>query len=527
MIAAVGALLQSGLLAPVRPDRIARAAAQAARLGPGVATIAAVSAVRWPEQLAIADEGGTLTYAQLDRRVRAIAVGLDADFGIGPGTSVAIMCRNHRGFVEALLAASRLGADVLLLNTDFPGAQLGQVLARERPGVVVLDAEFLPGLEAAGYDAPRVVGWHAEDPGLPTLEQYAAGSPQGAPSARHEGRLTILTSGTTGTPKGAPRKPSVTATVGPMVTLLQNIGLRTRESVLVSPPFFHGFGLAFLIVGLATGSRIVMQRRFDPEVALRAIDSQRVVFFAGVPVMLQRIVALDPAIRARYDTSSLRAAFAAGSQLPGAVSNAFMDAFGDIVHNGYGSSEVGVAALATPADLRAAPGTVGRAPLGVTVKLLGADRREVAAGEVGHIFAGSGSTFEGYTGGGNKEIVDGLMNTGDLGHVDAAGRLHVDGREDDMIVSGGENIFPQEVAEVLARHEAVADVAVFGVEDEEYGQRLRAYVVARADVTADELKAYVKTQLERFKAPRDVVFLDELPRSPTGKLSRQALEQAR
>ena len=521
------ALAHAGVLAPVRPDRLIRMGRSAIRWGSGPAGLMATSAARWPEQPALVDERGSLTYAELDRRVAAIAAGLAAEFGVGPQRSVAIMCRNHRGFVEALLAASRLGADVVLLNTDFPGPQLAQVIVREHPGLVILDEEFFAGFDAAGFDGARVVAWHHDPVPPPTLERLAGGPWQRSPHSRRQGRLTILTSGTSGTPRGAPRTPSPLAMLGPMTSLLENIPLRARDRLFIGPPFFHGFGLAYLLLGLAIGSTLVVQRRFDPEATLRAIDEHEVAVLAAVPVMLQRIAALPDETRGRYDTTSLRAAFSGGAQLTGATSSAFMDRFGEIVHNGYGSSETGIAALATPADLRAAPGTVGHPPYTVTIKILDAQRRELPAGGVGHVFVGGGLVFDGYNGGGGKETVGRLMNTGDLGHIDGAGRLLIDGREDDMIVSGGENVFPQEVADVIADHDAVADVAVLGVEDAEFGQRLRAYIVARpgTSVTEDELRSHVKANVARYKVPRDIVIVSELPRSPTGKLRRSDLDQ--
>ena len=521
------ALKQAEILAPVRPDRLLRMSARAVRLGPGPAALAAASAARWPDQAAIVDDRGGLSYAELDRRVAAIAARLYADLGVGPERSLAIMCRNHRGFVEALLAGSRLGADVLLVNTDFPGPQLAQVLEREHPAAAVLDEEFLEGFDTAGFTGRCVVAWNDGATRVPKLEVLATGAARRSRSSRRQSRLTILTSGTTGTPKGAPRTPSPRALIGPITTLLENVPLRARDPVFVGPPFFHGFGLAYIIVGLAMGTTLVVHRRFDPEAALRAIEEQRVTLLAAVPVMLQRILALPEETRRRYDTSSLRAAFSGGAPLGGEVSGPFMDIFGDVVHNGYGSSETGIATLATPADLRAAPGTVGRPTLGVSVTVLDENRVETPTGQVGHVFIGGDLVFEGYSGGGGKETVGRLMNTGDLGHLDGAGRLHIDGREDDMIVSGGENVFPQEVADVLARHDAVLDVAVFGVDDAEFGQRLRAYVVTRPGRTTSEeqLKLHIRASVARYKVPRDIVFLEVLPRSPTGKLRRAEVEQ--
>ena len=436
------------------------------------------------------------------------------------------MCRNHRGFVEAALAASRCGADLLPLNTELRGSQLARVLERGRPAAVVHDEEFAPGFDEAGFAGNRVIAWHEGGSAGPTLDALALRPARRVPASRRQGRLVLLTSGTTGTPKSAPRSPSGLAVLGPSISLLSQLPVRTREPMLIGPPLFHGFGFAFLALGLFLGSTIVVRRKFDAEAALAAIEEHEITMAVAVPVMLQRMVQLPESVRRRHDTGSLRTVVSAAAPLGRDLSTAFMDLFGDVLYDIYGTTETGFGALATPADLRAAPGTVGHPPYGTTVKILDERRAEVPVGRTGHVFVGGALLFEGYSGGGGaKETVDGLMNTGDLGHLDADGRLFIDGREDDMIVSGAENVFPQEVEDVLGAHPAVADVAVVGVEDAQFGQRLRAFVVVRAgaDISEDELKAHVRTKLERYKVPREVVFVEELPRNAVGKVLHSRL----
>jgi acyl-CoA synthetase (AMP-forming)/AMP-acid ligase II len=508
----------------VPPRQLGRIIAAPIQNGMGPGAAVAGAAARHPDQPALIDDAGVITYGELDRRGGVIAAGLRAELGVGPGRALAVMCRNHRGFVEAVVAGSRCGADLLLMNTDFSGPQLAEVLEREGAAAAVHDDEYSEVFEQAGYGDRRVVAWHDEDPGGLTLDALAARG--GGPlRTRQQGKVVVLTSGTTGTPKGAPRSPSVRALLGPMTALLTEIPIRAREPMYVGPPFFHGFGLAFLGLGLFLGSTIVARRRFDPEAVLAAIDEHKVTTVIGVPVMHQRMLGLPEETRARYSSASLRALISAAAPLPPVLAEALLKEFGDVLYNLYGSTEAGFGAIAGPADLRAEPATVGRAPFGTELKILGENRAELPTGETGHIFIGGELVFEGYTGGGTKETVDGLMNTGDLGHVDAAGRLFIDGREDDMIVSGGENVFPGEVEDVLARHDGVADVAVIGVEDEEFGQRLKAFVVADdgAELSEDALKAHVKDNLARYKVPREIVFVDELPRNPTGKLLKKQL----
>ncbi|HET7177857.1 MAG TPA: AMP-binding protein, partial [Solirubrobacterales bacterium] len=248
---------------------------------------------------------------------------------------------------------------------------------------------------------------------------------------------------------------------------------------------------------------------------------------AAVPVMVQRILRLPEETLVSLDLSSLRVTALSGSALPGELAIEWMDRFGDSIYNLYGSTEVAYATVATPEDLRAAPGTAGRPPRGTVVRIYDDEGREVPRGEVGRIFVGNEMSFEGYTGGGGKEVIDGLLSSGDVGHLDPAGRLFVDGRDDEMIVSGGENVFPREVEDLLADHEAVVDVAVIGVEDEEFGQRLKAFVVIAAEsvVSEDDLKGHVKSNLASYKSPREVVFMEELPRNATGKVLKRELRE--
>jgi acyl-CoA synthetase (AMP-forming)/AMP-acid ligase II len=520
----VKTLVEAGLIAPTRPDRLVRVGRALARWGTTSAGAFAVTAARMPDQPAIVDELGTLSYAEVDRRANALASSLAAH-GVRPGDGVAIMCRNHRGFIDVSVACSRLGAHALYLNTMFAAPQLTDVVEREDAKAIVYDEEFAAVVEHARADRKRFVAWRdgegaGEDPLIEDL--IAAGDPAGVPAPTEPGRVVILTSGTTGTPKGARRS---AAGIGSAAALLSVIPLRARGVTLIAAPLFHSWGLAHSTLGVPLGSTFVLRRRFDPEETLRAIARHRASALVVVPVMLQRILELPEETLARYDCSSLQVIAASGSALPGPLAQRVMDHFGDVLYNLYGSTEIAWATIATPADMRAAPGTAGRPPRGTVVKLLDEHGREVPQGQTGTIYVGNELPFEGYTGGGSKAIVDGLMHSGDVGHFDAGGRLFVDGRDDDMIVSGGENVFPSEVEDLLAGHPAVREVAVLGVEDDDWGQRLKAVVVLAEAGGASEgdLKAFVKENLAGYKVPREVVFLDALPRNATGKVLKREL----
>jgi acyl-CoA synthetase (AMP-forming)/AMP-acid ligase II len=525
-------LLGTGMVKPVRPDRAARAIAALHRWGPTPAAAYAASAARYPEREALVDERGTLTFAEVERRTNALARGLRRA-GVTEQDDVAIMCRNHRGFVEGTVACAKLGAGALYLNTAFAGPQIADVMRREDPVALLYDEEFGNLVRDGGEGRKRFVAWHesgvralaGSDPRLEDLIAAETDAPLDPPAEK--GRVVILTSGTTGTPKGAPRKQP--DSLEPLAALFSKIPLRARETTVIAAPMFHSWGFAHFTLALPLASTLVLRRKFDPEDTLRAVAHHRATALAVVPVMLQRILELGPETIAKYDLSSLKVIALSGSALPGELATRAMDALGDVLYNLYGSTEVAWATIATPEDLRAAPGTAGRAPMGTVVKLLDSEGREAAPGEGGRIFVANEMVFEGYTGGGNKEIVRGLMSTGDVGRFDASGRLFVDGRDDEMIVSGGENVFPREVEDLLADHEQIEEAAVVGVSDEQFGQRLKAFVVLREGAQLDEeaVKSYVKANLARYKVPREVVFLEQLPRNATGKvLKRELVAQA-
>jgi acyl-CoA synthetase (AMP-forming)/AMP-acid ligase II/carbon monoxide dehydrogenase subunit G len=525
-LGSVKVLIDAGVVRPMRPDRLVRVVQTMIRWGRSPAAGAIALGDRFGDETMVVDELGALTFAEMHTRTNALAHSL-SDMGVVEGDGVGIMCRNHRGFLEATFAVSKLGANSLFLNTAFAGPQLTEVVEREKPRAIIYDEEFSDLLAEAGKRRKRVVAWHdSERCDDPTIDELIAeGDPTDVVPPDREGRAVILTSGTTGSPKGAAR--SNPQSLDPAVSLLSKIPLKARQTTNIAAPLFHSWGFAHFTIGLILGSTYVLRRKFDPETCLADIARYRCDSLVVVPVMMQRILELPAEVRARYDTSSLEVVAASGSALPGDLATEWMDAFGDTLYNLYGSTEVAWASIATPEDMRAAPGTAGRPPRGTVVRLYDENGVEVPPGATGRIFVGNEMLFEGYTGGGTKDVIGSLMATGDVGRFDSGGRLFVEGRDDEMIVSGGENVFPKEVEDLLARHEAVAEAAAIGVEDEQFGQRLRAFVVLERgrEVSEDQLKDYVKRNLARYKVPREIVFLDELPRNATGKVLKRELKE--
>ncbi len=519
--------MNARLLVGLRPDKYLRMGAALARNGFTNTVGIAVSAQRCPDRPAVIDERGVLSYRELDNRANALAAALQ-QFPGGAPQVVGIMCRNHRGFVDALAASERIGADVLLLNTSFAGPALAEVVARERPGVIVYDDEFSGVVDSALTDLPeiaRVVAWTDQPAAdVVTIETLIARHAGERPvRTDRKSAIILLTSGTTGTPKGAKRGVGG-GSGGPAI--LGRLPWRAEETTVVAAPLFHAWGFGQLIMGTMLSCALVLRRTFDPAATMELVDRYRATGLSVVPVMLDRIMELPDEVLSGFSGRTLRFVTAAGSRMRPDVVIKFMDRFGEVIYNNYNATEVGVIALAGPEDLRAAPDTAGRPMPGTQIRIVDEHHREVPRGEIGAIFACTTTQFEEYTSGQTKEVLDGFMATGDIGYLDDSGRLFVVGRDDEMIVSGGENVYPIEVEKVLTGHPAVEDATVLGVDDEKFGQRLAAFVVLKPEesVAADVLKDYVREQLANYKVPRDIVFLGELPRNAVGKILRKELK---
>lgn len=511
-----------GIVYPRRPDRIFRAARAVKEWGPTPAGGYGFNTEMYPNREAIIDERGTLTFREIHHRTNAIANAL-AEAGVKAGDNVGVMCRNHRGWVESTIALSKLGAHALYLNTSFAKPQVHDVCERERPTAIIHDQEFADRVDGATGSERRYIAWADMETDVPSLEQLTHGDDSDREPPARRGRFLILTSGTTGVPKGADREQP--RSLHPAAALMDRIPMRARRRTIISSPLFHSWGFAHFTLGMSISSTLVLRRFFDPEETLELIDRHKVRHLIVVPVMLQRILELPPGTIAKYDVSSLKVIAASGSVLPGELSIHVMDELGDTLFNLYGSTEVAWASIATPKDLRAAPGTAGRPPRGTTIRLLDEAGDEVGQGQSGRVFVANELQMRGYTGGGSKEVLGAFMATGDIGRIDDAGRLFVQGRDDEMIVSGGENVFPREVEDLLAEHEAIEEVALVGVDDPDFGQRLKAFVVLHPDAraTEDDLRAYVRANLADYKIPREVVFIDKLPRNETGKILKRDL----
>ncbi|KLO27083.1 acyl-CoA synthetase [Mycolicibacter heraklionensis] len=522
-------ILESGALKLESPRVIASALADGARWGE-LGMIPALNARRNPNGVAVIDDDGSITFKELDDAVNAVANGLLA-MGVRGGDGVAILARNHRWFLIANYGCARVGARLILLNSEFSGPQIKDVSEREGAKLIIYDDEYTAAVAQAEPPLGKLralgVNPDAEEPSGSadeTLAQLIARSSKApAPKITKHASIIILTSGTTGTPKGANR--STPPTLAPIGGILSHVPFRAGEVTSLPSPMFHALGYLHGTLAMFFGSTLVLRRRFKPATVLEDLEKHKVTAMVVVPVMLSRILDQLEKTSPKPDLSSLRIVFVSGSQLGAELATRAMKDLGPVIYNMYGSTEVAFATIAGPADLQYNPATVGQVVRGVKVKILDDNGNELPQGQVGRIFVGNFFPFEGYTGGGGKQIIDGLLSSGDVGYFDERGLLYVSGRDDEMIVSGGENVFPAEVEDLISGHPDVIEATALGVEDKEWGARLRAFVVRKEGSSVDEetIKVYVKEHLARYKVPREVVFLDELPRNPTGKILKREL----
>lgn len=491
-----------------------------------------LNARRHPDRAACIDEDGEFTYKELDDAAHALANALLAK-GVRAGDGVALLARNHRWFLIANYGAARVGARIILLNSEFSGPQIKEVSEREGAKLIIYDDEYtkavskaeppLGKLRALGINPDKDEPSGSTDETLDDLIARSSTAP--APKAGKHASIIILTSGTTGTPKGANR--STPPTLAPVGGILSHVPFKASEVTSLPAPMFHALGYLHATIAMFLGSTLVLRRKFKPPLVLEDIEKYKVTAMVVVPVMLSRILDAVEKMHKKPDLSSLKIVFVSGSQLGAELASRALKDLGPVIYNMYGSTEIAFATIAGHKDLERNPATVGPVVKGVKVKILDENGKELPRGEVGRIFVGNAFPFEGYTGGGHKQIIDGLMSSGDVGYFDEHNLLYVSGRDDEMIVSGGENVFPAEVEDLISGHPDVVEATAIGVEDKEWGARLRAFVVKKPDTEVDEdtIKHYVRDHLARYKVPREVIFIDELPRNPTGKILKRELRE--
>ncbi|MGH2776812.1 MAG: AMP-binding protein [Actinomycetota bacterium] len=495
--------------------------------GPSLAILCHMNSVILGDKPAIHDRDGSISWADLNKRVNRVVRALDS-VGVEPGDHVALLLRNGREMVEVALAAQRLGVVACPLNTWAKPTELEATIRNSRPVVLFYDTAHSAIVKQCAPDSIPLIAVGSQDGQVPESARYEDliaehGTRPPSPFVRRRGtaKVVIQTSGTTGTPKAASRDAAASG-LGALANLLRVVPYRRDDVVYCPAPLFHSFGLATFTFATALGATLVLPDKFDPEASLELIEKHRCTAASFVPVMVRRILSLPGEVKSKHDLSSLRIVMASGSVLSNDVRRGATELFGSVLYDLYGSTEAGWVAIATPEDMLKDEHTVGRPVPGIEVNVVDADDIPQPSGETGEIYLRSKVMFEGYISGESaKSTSGGWMSIGDLGHLDNDGFLYIDGRADDMVVVGGENVYPVEVEQVIEDLDGVEEVAVVGVADDEYGQILAAFVAGT--VTVGDVTDACKKELASYKVPKQVHILDELPRNATGKILKREL----
>lgn len=522
-------LREAGAVDPKGPIGIAGALPWLLGRGPSLGIVSQMHGIVLGNKVAIVDRHGPQTWRELDMRANKLARGLRQE-GLHGSDRVALLLRNGREMIEVALGTQKLGLVACPLNTWAKPKELKNTLESADPSMLVYDTKHATQVEAAAHEGMTLVFVGAEKDSLPGSISYeelveTQTSLPPPPFTRDRGspKVVIHTSGTTGTPKGAQRN-SAAAGIGALANLLGRVPYRRDDVIFCPAPLFHSFGLATFTFAAALGATMVLPEKFDPEDSLRWIEEHQATAASFVPVMIKRILALDDDVRKKYDMSSLRIVMASGSAMSPELRKAAMELFGDVVYDLYGSTEIGWVTIATPEDMKSKPKTVGRPVDGIEIAVFDENGDQVGAGQTGELYIKSNILFEGYTSGDSKDERDGYMSIGDVGYMDTDGHLFIEGRADDMVVVGGENVYPIEIEEVIEALDGVQEAAVLGVKDEEYGEVLAAFVAGSA--SEDQVIQACKKDLASYKVPRRVEKLDELPRTSTGKVLKRELIEA-
>jgi len=465
------------------------------------------TARRNPNQMAVVDEREAITYENLYLQSQHLAQHLQNNFQLSAGNKAAFLCRNNAGLIRALCAASRIGARIFLLNPEISAEQFSALIERHK-----FDFLFYDGEVESLISSDKKTDWKNKSFVVNNAENFSDKKDQTKIKRAFSGEIIVLTGGTTGVPKAAKRKASILNFLNPFFALLTQLDLDEYKSVYVVTPAYHGFGISAIIIGMILGMKMFFLSRFDAEKGCKLIEKNRIETITVVPLMLQRMLTFDA-----RKLKSLQCIISGGAALNPALTEETLDKLGDKLFNLYGTSEAGFSVIATPEDLRRLPETIGRKIGGVNLKVFGENEREVSNGTIGKICIKSAWA-----------IKDGKswIETGDLGFQDENGFLFLRGRNDEMIVSGGENVYPIELENILVKHPDIRQTAVIGISDKEFGQRLKAYIVSKPEtnLSESEIKQWLETRVARFQMPAKIEFLDELPQTAIGKINKRKLK---
>jgi fatty-acyl-CoA synthase len=462
---------------------------------------------KFANQLALVDDIETLTYKQLKEQSTKLAQSLVEKTQLQPGMKVGILCRNHASLVKTIFAVSRVGADIYLLNTDISKQQFDAFAERHNFNLVIYDHELSTIIQ--NYSNLKILSYHSD---LPAISNFLkAKASQAILPRTSKSKLVLQTSGTTGLSKDAAHKPSLFHYLNPFVSFIKRLRILDYRNAYIATPIYHGYGIAVLLLFIPLGKNVVITSGFNAKQACELIHQHQIEVVTVVPLMLQKMLLTNPA-----QLKSLKCIASGGAKLPTKLVGETIQRLGPVLYNLYGTSETGLNFIATPQDLRYSATTIGKKIPGLKISILDGNKMDVPAGTIGQLCMKSDWSIRKHT----------WIETGDAGYRDENGYYFLCGRIDDMVVSGGENVYPIEIEQVLIKHPQIHDVAVIGIFDDQFGQRLKAFVLPEKKevLTEEELLEWLRPRVARFQLPKEVTIVEQLPYTPLGKLDKKQLE---
>lgn len=475
-------------------------------------TLLQIAEWSYGNKVALADGDETISYNQLFSESEKLSLILFEKYRLRGGQKVGFLCKNHASLVRSIFAVSRLGADIYLLNPEMSKNQFKSQWERHNFDFLLYDSELSPIIEHVNFTNEKIMSYHDHLPSINRLITTNVNKEIQLPRTSM-GKIMLLTGGTTGKSKEAPHKPSLFNYLNPFVSLLIRLKLKEYNPVYIATPIYHGYGLAVLFLFIALGKKVVINKRFHAEKACQLIRDHKVEVVTVVPLMLHKMLKHNA-----EDLKSLNCIASGGAVLNPKLAEEVLRKLGAVLCNLYGTSETGLNIIAAPQDLKHSVHTIGKRINGVPLKVLDENKEEVEAGSIGQFCVKREWSF--------RNSKASWIETGDLGYRDQNGYYFLCGRKDDMVVSAGENVYPIELEQILFQHPLIEDVAVIGIHDEHFGQRLRAFVhlVKHASLTEEELCEWLRSRVARFQVPREIVFIDHMPYTALGKLDKKQLK---
>ncbi|WP_235864521.1 AMP-binding protein [Ureibacillus acetophenoni] len=468
---------------------------------------------RYSHQVFLVDDKESFTYKELLSSSMKLAIALKEKMGIDKGSKVAILCKNHASLMKSIFAVSRLGADLYFINTEISKIKFNELIHQHPFHLLIYDFELSSIVSQSDYKDPKVFSYHNELPAINNHLLYEHHESNKLPRTS-SGKVVLHTSGTTGKPKEIAHKPSLFNYLNPFIVFIQKLEILKYDRAYVATPIYHGYGMAIMLLFIPLGKQVFIRGNFDAQDACTVIKEHHIKVVTVVPTMLQRMLDTN-----KEDLRSLRCIASGGARLTSNLVEDTFNSLGNVLYNLYGTTESGLNFIATPEDLIYSPATVGRKIPGVDLKVLDSHLCEVKQGNVGLICIKNEWSMW------NRNTS--WIQTGDIGYVDENGFYYLCGRIDDMIISGGVNIYPIEVEQMLMKHPSIIDAIVIGIEDEQFGQRLKAFVIPieGSELTEHEILHWLRSKVSRYQLPKEIELVNQLPYNSLGKLDRKQLNK--